>query len=114
VKRVDVVAPGFTADCLETLEELAMEGRRQLFSRRAARNFTNIPALNEHPRWIDALGRSPGKPRWLGKRQLDRDTAQADLAASKQRALQAGRSQLKAPPPPAKKYSADTPQTQAI
>ena len=54
--RVDVVAPGFTADCLETLEELAMEGRAS-FLAAGGKEFNYIPALNEHPQWIDALGR---------------------------------------------------------
>ena len=56
VNRVDVVAPGFTADCLETLEELAMEGRAS-FLAAGGKEFHYIPALNEHPQWIDALGR---------------------------------------------------------
>jgi ferrochelatase len=56
VARVDVVAPGFTADCLETLEELAMEGRAT-FLAAGGKDFRYIPALNAHPRWIDALGR---------------------------------------------------------
>lgn len=55
VGRVDVVAPGFTADCLETLEELAMEGRAS-FLQAGGKAFRYIPALNAHPRWIDALG----------------------------------------------------------
>ena len=54
--HVDVVAPGFTADCLETLEELAMEGRAT-FLKAGGKAFRYIPALNEHPRWIEALGR---------------------------------------------------------
>jgi ferrochelatase len=56
VGRVDVIAPGFTADCLETLEELAMEGRAS-FLQAGGKEFHYIPALNEHPQWIDALGR---------------------------------------------------------
>ena len=56
VKRVDVVAPGFVADCLETLEELAMEGRAS-FLAAGGKDFHYIPALNEHPLWIEALGR---------------------------------------------------------
>ena len=55
VQRVDVVAPGFTADCLETLEELAMEGRAS-FLAAGGKAFHYIPALNEHPLWIEALG----------------------------------------------------------
>jgi ferrochelatase len=90
VGRVDVVAPGFTADCLETLEELAMEGRAS-FLAAGGKEFHYIPALNEHPRWIDALGQIAleNLGGWVSD-SWDRDTAQADLAASKQRALQAG------------------------
>ncbi len=52
--RVDVLCPGFVADCLETLEEIAMEGRETL---RAAggRELHYLPALNDHPVWIAAL-----------------------------------------------------------
>jgi protoporphyrin/coproporphyrin ferrochelatase len=53
--RVDVVAPGFTSDCLETLEEIAMEGRSS-FLTAGGKEFHYVPALNEHPAWIAALG----------------------------------------------------------
>ena len=52
--RVDVACPGFVADCLETLEEIGIEGR-QAFVRAGGRDFHAIPCLNEHPRWIAAL-----------------------------------------------------------
>jgi ferrochelatase len=54
LRRVDVVAPGFVADCLETLEELALAGRRT-FHAAGGGDFELIPCLNEHPRWIAAL-----------------------------------------------------------
>ncbi|MHB1174016.1 MAG: ferrochelatase [Sulfuriferula sp.] len=54
-KRVDVVCPGFVADCLETLEEIAMEGK-QTFLAAGGGEFHYIPALNERPEWIAALG----------------------------------------------------------
>lgn len=54
-KRVDVVCPGFVADCLETLEEIAMEGK-QAFLAAGGGEFHYIPALNERPEWIAALG----------------------------------------------------------
>ena len=54
LRRVDVVAPGFVADCLETLEELAVAGRRT-FHAAGGGDFELIPCLNEHPRWIAAL-----------------------------------------------------------
>ena len=54
VKRVDVVCPGFTSDCLETLEEIGMEGR-EAFLAAGGQEFHYIPCLNDHPDWIQAL-----------------------------------------------------------
>lgn len=52
--RVDVFCPGFVADCLETLEEIGILGRRT-FLRAGGRDFHAIPCLNEQPMWIAAL-----------------------------------------------------------
>jgi len=46
VKRVALVAPGFTADCLETIEELDVENR-DIFMRHGGQNFAYLPALND-------------------------------------------------------------------
>lgn len=46
VKRVDVICPGFSADCLETLEEIAGENREQ-FLHAGGEALNYIPALNE-------------------------------------------------------------------
>ncbi|MES2260448.1 MAG: ferrochelatase [Pseudomonadota bacterium] len=54
VKRVDVICPGFTSDCLETLEEIAMEARHD-FLAAGGKVFHYIPCLNESPAWIAAL-----------------------------------------------------------
>jgi ferrochelatase len=54
VKRVDVVCPGFTSDCLETLEEIGMEGK-SAFLKAGGKAFHYIPALNNDPVWITAL-----------------------------------------------------------
>ena len=54
VKRVDVVCPGFTSDCLETLEEIAMEGRAAFLSS-GGKEFHYIPCLNDDHAWITAL-----------------------------------------------------------
>jgi ferrochelatase len=54
VKCVDVVCPGFAADCLETLEEIDMECRAA-FLAAGGREFRYIPCLNERPDWIEAL-----------------------------------------------------------
>ncbi len=53
-QRVDVVCPGFVADCIETLEEIAMEGR-QAFLESGGKEFNYIPCLNDDSRWIRAL-----------------------------------------------------------
>ncbi|MFL6660351.1 MAG: ferrochelatase [Massilia sp.] len=54
VKRVDVLCPGFTSDCLETLEEIAMEAKHD-FLQAGGREFHYIPCLNENPAWIAGL-----------------------------------------------------------
>jgi protoporphyrin/coproporphyrin ferrochelatase len=54
VKRVDVICPGFTSDCLETLEEINMEARAA-FLLAGGKEFHYIPCLNDDPEWITAL-----------------------------------------------------------
>ncbi len=54
VHRVDVICPGFVADCLETLEEIAIECRAA-FLANGGKEFHYIPCLNERPDWIDTL-----------------------------------------------------------
>jgi ferrochelatase len=54
VARVDVMCPGFPADCLETLEEIAMEGR-EAFLHAGGKEFHYIPCLNDSREWITAL-----------------------------------------------------------
>ena len=53
-KRVKVVCPAFTADCLETLEEIAGQGR-ETFLGAGGESFEQIPCLNDHPKFIDFL-----------------------------------------------------------
>jgi ferrochelatase len=54
VKRVDVICPGFTSDCLETLEEIAMEARHDFF-KAGGKEFNYIPCLNEDDAWLKAM-----------------------------------------------------------
>ena len=72
VRRVDVVCPGFAADCLETLEEIALQNAG-LFRRHGGEALRYIPCLNDAPAHADALAalvareldaweRSPGPP----------------------------------------------------
>lgn len=53
-QRVDVVCPGFVADCLETLEEIGIEGRKA-FLGAGGTEFHALPCLNESPEWIAAM-----------------------------------------------------------
>ena len=48
VKKLLLIAPGFTADCLETLEELEVENR-EIFMENGGEKFTYVPALNASP-----------------------------------------------------------------
>jgi ferrochelatase len=54
VKKVDVVCPAFVADCIETLEEIAMEGK-QAFLKNGGQEFQYIPCVNDRLDWIRAL-----------------------------------------------------------
>ena len=54
VRRVDVICPGFVADCLETLEEINIEGRQE-FLTAGGGAFHYIACLNESPAFITAL-----------------------------------------------------------
>jgi ferrochelatase len=53
-KRVFVVTPGFTADCLETLDEIGHESA-ELFRRAGGELLHQCPCLNDHPKWIEAM-----------------------------------------------------------
>jgi len=53
-RRVHVLCPGFVSDCLETLEEIAIEGRAT-FLGAGGGEYRALPCLNESPRWIEAL-----------------------------------------------------------
>lgn len=53
-RRVDVLCPGFPSDCLETLEEIALECKRA-FLESGGKSFHYIPCLNERDDWIAAL-----------------------------------------------------------
>ncbi len=55
-RRVHVICPGFVADCLETLEEIALEGR-DIFTGAGGGEYRALPCLNESPRWIEALAK---------------------------------------------------------
>jgi ferrochelatase len=55
-KRLVVITPAFVTDCLETLEEIRMEGAED-FKAAGGESFQHIPCLNDQPVWIDFLER---------------------------------------------------------
>ncbi|MXX41356.1 MAG: ferrochelatase [Gemmatimonadetes bacterium] len=54
VRRLVAICPGFTADCLETLDEIGREGAEQ-FAHGGGQQFHLVPCLNDHPAWLDAM-----------------------------------------------------------
>lgn len=86
VARVDVMCPGFTADCLETLEEIDQEAR-EAFLEAGGKAFHYIPCLNDSHPWIAAMAE-------IAIRHMQGWPTRADdprtLEAQRQRALAAG------------------------
>ncbi|MDH3343095.1 MAG: ferrochelatase [Gammaproteobacteria bacterium] len=95
IKSVDIICPGFTADCLETLEEIAMENR-DIFINAGGEQYHYIPALNDSDEHIKALcevltahcfGWPETMPGWdAGKRAVEENK-------SRERALNMGANQ---------------------
>lgn len=56
VKNLAVVTPAFVSDCLETLEEIGMEGKDE-FIAAGGDNFYAIPCLNDREDWVKVLAR---------------------------------------------------------
>ena len=56
IKNMAIVTPAFVSDCLETLEEIAMEGA-EIFHEMGGQNFTTIPCLNDDEKWIELLSK---------------------------------------------------------
>src|SRR5438128_6664313 len=54
VKRAFVATPGFTTDCLETIDEIGYESR-ELFRHAGGEELHRCPCLNDHPAWIRAM-----------------------------------------------------------
>jgi len=56
MKKLAVVTPAFVSDCLETLEEIAMEGE-EIFHEVGGKDFTVVPCLNDREEWVKVLSR---------------------------------------------------------
>mgnify|MGYP001227205334 FL=1 len=69
VKNMAIVTPAFVSDCLETLEEIAMEGK-EIFLESGGSNFTTIPCLNDEPNWVALVAK------WINK-WVDASTSNA-------------------------------------
>jgi len=82
VKNLAIVSPGFAADCVETLEELNMQGR-ETFIENGGENFAFIPCLNASPDSVELIAE-------LATRELAGWVETADTAATPRRAAQAG------------------------
>lgn len=54
VRSIKMMCPAFVTDCLETLEEIAEEGK-EIFEEAGGRHFDLIPCMNGHPQWIEML-----------------------------------------------------------
>jgi len=54
IKKLLVACPAFVSDCLETLEEIAVEGK-ETFMHAGGESFTMIPCLNTHPAWVGTI-----------------------------------------------------------
>jgi len=56
IKSVDIICPAFSADCLETLEEIQVENK-EYFIEAGGESYNYIPALNDNPDHIDMLSK---------------------------------------------------------
>ncbi len=54
IRKLAVITPAFVSDCLETLEEIAMEGKQE-FLERGGDEFIHIPCLNEDDAWVEVM-----------------------------------------------------------
>jgi ferrochelatase len=90
VKRIDVICPGFSSDCLETLEEIAIEGKSS-FMQSGGGEFNYIPALNEREGWIHAMCdiALENLQGWVNK-DWDANAARVKTEQTKERAISLG------------------------
>ena len=82
-----MICPGFTGDCLETLEEIAIEAR-DAFLAGGGKSFHYIPCLNDQHEWIAALAAICITHLQGWETQADLDAAA--LRAQRERALALG------------------------
>ncbi len=56
IKKLAVITPAFVSDCLETLEEIAMEGKEQ-FQEAGGEDYIHIPCLNDNDAWVSLMAK---------------------------------------------------------
>lgn len=91
VKSIDVFCPGFSADCIETLEEISLENR-DVFMKAGGESFSYIPALNAEMAHIDALTNIVMK-HTQGWPETSTSYPESNNEDAKQRAMQLGAKQ---------------------
>jgi ferrochelatase len=67
IKNMAIVTPAFVSDCLETLEEIAMEGS-EIFHEMGGNKFTTVPCLNTDKKWVSLLAK------WINDWSLKSET----------------------------------------
>ena len=63
-KRLAVITPAFVSDCLETLEEIAMEGKEQ-FEEAGGEHYKHVPCLNDSDAWVELMAK------WVNEWQIN-------------------------------------------
>lgn len=90
VRRVDLICPGFVCDCLETLEEIGIEGK-ETFLEAGGKEFHLLPCLNERDAWIRALAALAREhlADWVSE-SWDERSSRTEAEEGRQRALARG------------------------
>ena len=90
-KHLTVICPGFSVDCLETLEEIAMDGE-QAFMAAGGQSFEYVPALNASVQHVDFLAKRVNShaTAWLTQNNASLDDQKHQLKNSLERAMAAG------------------------
>jgi len=72
IKKLAIVTPAFVSDCLETLEEISMEGK-EIFKENGGEEFTFIPCINDRQDWVKTLSR------WIDEWAFKNQAAEKNL-----------------------------------
>ncbi len=93
LQSIDVVCPGFSADCLETLEEMAMQNK-EVFQQAGGGEYRYIPALNDSKAHMEALADivQQNVVGWPGVESWDAKAVNIEAEQSAERAIAMGAS----------------------